>query len=123
MNPRKPRAYRAEEVSLLRRLLALVGLVVFVGASFAQAAHVHGEWLPHGPAQVDARGGEPLEAGGEAGCPLCVSMHAAAVTAQFVYAPAMSVTALGDVRGVERVRGTAWPFVLFCRPPPGMDLA
>ena len=118
MKPGNALGYRAGEASLLRRLLALVGLVVFLGASFAQAAHVHGDWLPHGSAQAGARSEQALEAGGEAGCPLCVSMHAAAVTQSFKHEPGMTATMLPGAVSVMPERGMAWPFALFSRPPP-----
>src|ERR1700712_2511013 len=92
-----------------------VMLAAVVGT--AQAAHIHGRWLPdhatHFSQATDASQGE-----GEEHCPLCAAMHSAMpATMQVVPEPVSGV--------VQRFSATAlagpqkqWIFAMFSRPPP-----
>lgn len=103
---------------LWMRWLAAACLLLVSVASTAQAVHIHGQWLPHGKAQVHA----PVEAtstpGGDVHCSLCVAMHSA-LPGTVVVAPAPSPLSALPLAELQTSRPDArWPFAMFSRPPP-----
>jgi hypothetical protein len=103
---------------LWTRTLALVCLLLVSAVSFAQAAHIHGQWLPdrhhHASTQVDSS----QLPGGEERCSLCVAMHSALPVAMHVE-PALTVlTEVRLVPTLDRAPAALWHFAMFSRPPP-----
>ena len=100
------------------RLVAFSAILLVLFGSFAQAAHVHGDFLPHHEARATAISSASLLAGDEAGCPLCVAMHSAcAQQSSSVLTLLVTFAHLGSPareRAVERFLH----FSLFSRPPP-----
>jgi len=100
------------------RVLAMLCLLLVGGASSAQAAHIHGQWLPHSAVKA----GEPMNAaqvpGGEERCALCMAMHAALpVSIRVEPARTLLVTATVAERA-ERIAEPLWHFAMCSRPPP-----
>lgn len=99
------------------RAFAWVCLLVVTVAGVAQAAHVHGDWLPHHAAQASS---QPAQASvtGEESCPLCVAMHSALPVASFG-AP-LPGELFGGVFSANTGRkpDVPWHFAAFSRPPP-----
>ncbi len=100
------------------RVLAFACLLLVVGASSAQASHIHGRWLP----QKAIRAGAPLDAsqlpGGENSCPVCMAMHSALPVAAHVEVVRMVLVECEVVQAVDRAPETLWHFAMFSRPPP-----
>jgi hypothetical protein len=99
------------------RVAALL-CVLFVGvAGIAQAAHLHGEWLPSAATQVAAHTAL-APAIGEDACPLCVAMHSALPVTGFA---ALLVALLLECNlllvSTHKPR-RLWYFAAFSRPPP-----
>ena len=92
--------------------------VILVGvAGVAQAAHIHGDWLPNAAAQVSAHTTDS-GAVGEDACPLCVAMHSALPVIGFaVFAVALLLEAR-IIFGLSRKPTRLWYFAAFSRPPP-----
>ena len=92
--------------------------VLMVGvAGIAQAAHIHGEWLPSSATQAAAHT-TLTPAIGEDACPLCVAMHSALPVTGFA---ALLVALLLECNlllvSTHNPR-TLWYFAAFGRPPP-----
>ena len=92
--------------------------VMLVGvAGIAQAAHMHGDWLPKSAAQVSAH--TTFSSGiSEDDCPLCMAMHSALPVAGFA---ALVLALLLEARTFafrSRKPRTLWYFAAFSRPPP-----
>lgn len=100
------------------RVLAHVCLLLVVGASSAQASHLHGQWLP----QKAIRAGAPPDAsqipGGETNCPVCMAMHSALPVATHVALVRMVLVECKVVQAVDHAPETLWHFAMFSRPPP-----
>ena len=77
MKPSLHPARAAKTHSRWARLIALAAILLVLFGSFAQAAHVHGDYLPHHDQRATAASSSSLLANDEATCPLCVAMHAA----------------------------------------------
>ena len=94
--------------------------VLWLGvASTAQAAHIHGQWLPHSGPEVSKHNTGPITTTEDA-CPLCVAMHSA-MPAQLVAATPAAIVALPQVFAVaEHSAPPLWHFELFSRPPPAL---
>jgi hypothetical protein len=90
------------------RLLAMVCLLLVGGASTAQAAHIHGQWLPQ-------------TQGGEEHCGLCMAMHAALPVAMRVEPVRLALVARVAIEADERAAASSWHFAMFSRPPPAVD--
>ena len=105
------------------RWLALWAVLLLFGGSVAQAAHVHGDWLPHHESQVRGADAGSSLTGDEAGCPLCVAMHSA-LAAERTVLPARLVTLrLVHAAAADRAPTSELHFSMFSRPPPaGADL-
>jgi hypothetical protein len=98
--------------------MAILCLLIVGFVSSAQAAHVHGQWLPHQQTQADAAV-NASQTPSEAACPVCVAMHTALPVAAAV--PATEMVAEEPMRApatADRVPDEAWHFARFSRPPP-----
>jgi hypothetical protein len=101
------------------RVAALFCALLVGIAGIAQAAHIHGDWLPSTSTQASAHGGQ-TSATGEDGCPLCVAMHSALPVTGF---GALLIGLLLEVNlllvSTHKPR-TLWYFAAFSRPPPSV---
>ena len=99
------------------RVAALLCVLLVGIAGIAQAAHIHGEWLPNSATQVGAHA-SLAPAAGEDACPLCVAMHSALPVTGFA---ALLVALLLECNlllvSTHKPR-TLWYFAAFSRPPP-----
>ncbi len=100
------------------RVLAFACLLLVVGASSAQASHIHGQWLPQKAARVAAALDASQLPGGENSCPVCMAMHSALPVAAHVEALRMVLVECKVVQGVDHAPETRWHFAMFSRPPP-----
>ncbi len=104
------------------RVLAVLCLLLVGGASTAQAAHIHGQWLPHQAAHA----GEPMQAaqspGGDERCALCMAMHAALPVSMRLEPIRVALVALPVAESADRVVDSHWHFAMFSRPPPAVDV-
>jgi hypothetical protein len=99
------------------RLAVLFCALLVTSAGIAQAAHIHGQWLPHHAAQAGANASH-AGVSGEDSCPLCVAMHSALPVTGF--AP-LADAPLCTTRFAALPRSTPetpWYFAAFSRPPP-----
>jgi hypothetical protein len=87
------------------------------GAGVAQAAHIHGDWLPQKAPHV---GATPTQTGlpDEESCPLCMAMHSALPVAGFVALLVALVLEISLTLFSGRKPDTPWHFAAFSRPPP-----
>jgi hypothetical protein len=92
--------------------------VLLAGAiGTAQAAHIHGQWLPQKAAHASNLADAP-DGQGEEHCPLCVAMHSALpITMHVVAAPALEVGSALTAR-IRVAPQKLWSFAMFSRPPP-----
>jgi len=99
------------------RVAALLCVLLVGVAGIAQAAHIHGEWLPSSAHQVAAHTAlSPAIA--EDACPLCVAMHSALPVTGFG-APLAALPLECNLLLVStRKPRTLWYFAAFSRPPP-----
>jgi hypothetical protein len=98
--------------------VATFACVLLVGvAGIAQAAHIHGDWLPKSAAQVSAR---TTFSGGisEDDCPLCMAMHSALPVAGFAVLVMALLFEARTFALLSRKPRTPWYFAAFSRPPP-----
>jgi hypothetical protein len=103
------------------RMLALVCLLVVGFASSAQAAHVHGEWLPHQAAQLGSAADSSQLPGGEINCPLCVAMHLSLPMSEQLASIGLVLVECKLATVVDHVPSAQWHFAMFSRPPPAME--
>jgi hypothetical protein len=103
------------------RLLAMACLLLVGGASTAQAAHIHGQWLPHHAAEVSQPATVAQTEGGEEHCGLCMAMHAALPVAMRVEPVRLALVARVAIEAEERAAASSWHFAMFSRPPPAVD--
>ena len=100
------------------RLLALTCLLLVSALSFAQAGHIHGQWLP----DRHHKASEPADAsqlpGGEERCSLCVAMHSALPVSVHVELAQIVLTETRLVPSLDRALDALWHFAMFSRPPP-----
>lgn len=99
------------------RVAALLCLLMVGVAGIAQAAHIHGDWLPSTAVQATAHTTlSPAMA--EDACPLCVAMHSALPVTSF---SALLVALLLEcnllLASTHKPR-SLWYFAAFSRPPP-----
>lgn len=103
------------------RVAAFLCVLLVSVAGIAQAAHIHGEWLPSSATQIAAHTSlAPVT--GEDGCPLCVAMHSALPVSSFA---ALLVGLLLEINLLlvsTRKPRTLWYFAAFSRPPPPSNL-
>lgn len=101
------------------RVAAVVCLWLVSVVGIAQAAHVHGDWLPHHDARA---GSSPAQVGatGEESCPLCVAMHSALPVAGFSAVLLGVLFGFGLASRAGRRADLPWHFAAFSRPPPAL---
>jgi hypothetical protein len=89
------------------------------GAGIAQAAHIHGDWLPKNAAQAGAN----LDHNGTTdadNCPLCTVMHSVLPVEGFA-ALAMGLLLQATLLFFSgRKPDVPWHFAAFSRPPPSL---
>ncbi len=104
--------------ALWLRVVAYVCVLLVVGASSAQAIHVHGQWLPQKAIRAGALPDAAQLPGGEDNCPLCMAMHSALPAATHVALVRMVLVECKVVQGMNHAPETLWHFAMFSRPPP-----
>ncbi|HEV2578524.1 MAG TPA: hypothetical protein VGU25_15070 [Acidobacteriaceae bacterium] len=103
------------------RIAAFVCVLLIAVAGVAQAAHIHGDWLPNSAAQVAAH--SPSSSGvGEDACPLCVAMHSALPVTGFGALIVGLLLEINLLLASSRKPRTLWYFAGFSRPPPSVLL-
>src|SRR5215472_13765941 len=103
------------------RLAALLCVLLVSVAGVAQAAHIHGEWLPSSATQIAAHTSlAPVT--GEDGCPLCVAMHSALPVTGFAALLVGLLLEINLLLASTRKPRTLWYFAAFSRPPPSVNL-
>ena len=100
------------------RFLAFAAMLLLSLSSVAQAAHVHGDWLPHHESQVKVADSGTALTGDEAGCPLCVAMHSALAVERTTLPAHMVTLRLLDQAAADRMVVGELHFTMFSRPPP-----
>lgn len=108
--------------SLWLRVLASLCLLLVVGASSAQATHIHGKLLPNQAAQVGAAADISQLPGGEERCPLCVAMHSALPAAVSLQPVQLVLVECSVAAAVKHSHDSPWHFAMFSRPPPVVNL-
>jgi hypothetical protein len=99
------------------RAVALLCVLLAAVVGTAQAAHIHGEWLPSNTAHFSLAS-DGSQGQGEEHCPLCAAMHSALpASMQAVPEPACEV-AQGFAAFVSAAPHKFWIFAMFSRPPP-----
>lgn len=101
------------------RLAALFCVLLVGVAGIAQAAHIHGDWLPSSGTQLAAHvaGSSAI---GEDSCPLCVAMHSA-LPATILAAPLPGLLLEQNLLLASAHTPTlVWYFAAFSRPPPAL---
>jgi hypothetical protein len=107
----------ARQQPLWLRAVTLFCVLLLGSASVAQAAHIHGQWLPHSKPEVSKYTAGPLTSAEDA-CPLCVAMHSA-LPVQAVALPAATLVESTQVPAfARRFVPQIWQFEQFSRPPP-----
>ena len=104
--------------SLWMRIAAVVGLLLVLVASSAQASHVHGTWLPSPSFQVALQTDTVVGPADETSCPLCMAMHSAMPTGMQGRVGVLSVVGCLVSLLPERIAWRVFQFSLFSRPPP-----
>jgi hypothetical protein len=100
------------------RLLALACLLLVSAVSFAQAAHIHGQWLPDRQQKASMQTDASQLPGGEERCSLCVAMHSALPVTLQVEPAQTVVMESRPVPTLDRAPDSMWHFAMFSRPPP-----
>ena len=117
--------FRAQTADLFRsqptwlRTVALFCVFLLGAASTAQAAHIHGQWLPNNFPEITKHATGPAVSTEDA-CPLCVAMHSALPAQMPVVAPAAAIDAVAVPAQTTTVVAAVWHFELFSRPPPAL---
>ena len=111
-------ALRAEASPLWRRFVVLFALLLVLVAPVAQAGHIHGDWLPHGDAQLGQHTAAAQFLDSEANCPLCVAMHSALPAETPAAKPIAAAIQLRAPAEVDHVVLQQPHFPRFSRPPP-----
>jgi hypothetical protein len=92
--------------------------VLLVGiAGTAQAAHIHGQWLPQHGAELSLPADAALGQG-EEHCSLCVAMHSALPWTQAAAAEGMAPVVLVPTAFERQIPKRPWTLGVFSRPPP-----
>ena len=91
--------------------------------SCVQAAHTHGELLPHKAAQVSTLADGAHLAINEELCPLCAAMHSALPSFSTPTLTTFLVSVPLVRPALDRLPDRHWHFDLFSRPPPARVLA
>jgi hypothetical protein len=102
------------------RVLALLCALLLGFTSSAQAAHVHGDWLPHHAAQVGSAADDSQVPGGEINCPLCVAMHLSLPVDSHLAPVGLVLLECRLATAIDHVPVSQWHFAMFSRPPPAL---
>jgi hypothetical protein len=86
--------------------------------SAAQAAHIHGDWLPHHAAQLGSAADDSQVPGGEINCPLCMAMHLSLPVSAQLAPVGLVLMECRLVTAIDHVPANQWHFAMFSRPPP-----
>jgi len=100
------------------RVLTFAFLLLVVGASSAQAIHIHGEWLPQNAIHAGSLPNGSQAPGGEEHCPLCIAMHSALPVAAHVDVLLLTVVECKVAHALNHAPETQWHYAMFSRPPP-----
>ena len=103
------------------RVAALFCALLVGAAGVAQAAHIHGEWLPSSAIQASAHVTAPAGVA-EDGCPLCVAMHSALPVTGFGALVVGLLLEINLLLASTRKPKSLWYFAAFSRPPPSVIL-
>ena len=104
------------------RLLALACLLLVGAASSAQAAHIHGQWLPDNAAKASTAADASQLPGGEDRCQLCQAMHSAGLPVYVRVEPVRLVLVeIRPAQVVDKKPDSQWHFAMFSRPPPVVE--
>ena len=116
---RRPQSATASHVQpLWLRVMTFAAMLLLLVGSMAQAAHVHGDWLPHHESQVKVADSGSALTGDEAGCPLCVAMHSALAVERADFHADVVTLRLVDQAAADRLVCGELHFTMFSRPPP-----
>jgi hypothetical protein len=101
------------------RALAMFCLLLVGAASVAQAAHIHGKWMPERASKVGVPADASQLQGGEERCSLCVAMHSALPVTEVVEPVRLElVDCLLSTTEEHAAESRWWHFAMFSRPPP-----
>lgn len=118
---RSQRGRKAATKPLRLRLAVFFSVLLVAAAGIAQAAHIHGDWLPHNSPQLvagSAQGG----AVAEDSCPLCIAMHSALPVSGFIALLVALVLQISLALVTGRKPDAPWHFAAFSRPPPSLAI-
>lgn len=104
------------------RVAAMLCALLVAVAGIAQAAHIHGDWLPSSTTQVVAHDSSALPGIGEDSCPLCLAMHSALPVAGFAVLVVALLLEIKLLLASSRKPKSLWYFAAFSRPPPTVNL-
>ncbi len=99
------------------RVAAMLCVLLVGVAGIAQAAHIHGEWLPSSAIQAAAHTALS-PAVGEDACPLCVAMHSALPVTGFAALLVALLLECNLLLVSTHKPQALWYFAAFSRPPP-----
>jgi hypothetical protein len=100
------------------RTLAMFCLLLVGAASVAQAAHIHGKWLPERASKASSPADASQVPGGEEHCSLCVAMHSALPVTERVEPVRLVLVDCVLAQTVVCAPEQRWHFAMFSRPPP-----
>jgi hypothetical protein len=121
VNRRTKRELGAVSQPIWLRVAALLCALLVGLAGIAQAAHIHGQWLPNSGTQVAVHA-TPSPMGDEDACPLCVAMHSALPVAGFAAILVALLLECNLLLASTHKPCTLWYFAAFSRPPPSAIL-
>jgi len=107
--------------SLWMRTLALACLMLVGSVSFAQAVHIHGEWLPENSHKATVPADASQLPGGEERCPLCIAMHSALPVSIRVAEVRRVLVVCKPTQVLDHAPESKWHFAMFSRPPPVVE--
>lgn len=117
MQRRTQRELGAGPRPLWLRVAATLCILLVGVAGIAQAAHIHGEWLPSSTVQAAAHTAlSPALT--EDACPLCVAMHSALPVANFAALLVALLLECNLLLASTHKPRRLWYFAVFSRPPP-----
>jgi len=103
------------------RAAAFFCVLLVAVAGIAQAAHIHGDWLPSSTAQIAAHSGSS-SGFAEDSCPLCLAMHSALPVTGFAALIVGLLLEINLLLASTRKPRSLWYFAAFSRPPPAVIL-
>lgn len=103
--------------TLCMRVLAFFCVALVGGIGTAQAAHIHGQWLPKTDVHVSIPAAAP-QGESEEHCSLCVAMHSTLPVVWQVLPDAVCCDVQLTAARVLHAPEKLWSFASFSRPPP-----